>query len=183
MNQAIRTALFVLAMFMVAGACGLLAARAQNPAQTGAPTSVAGQSRPTTQDAGQTGSSGSKTASQEFKNIQILKDVPADQLISAMQFITASLGVECEYCHVEHAFDKDDKKTKVTARKMMEMMLNINQENFEGHRDVTCYTCHQGGAKPVSIPVIAEHEKTPDMMEGSVTSATGNPAPESLLDQ
>ena len=105
------------------------------------------------------GSSGSKTASQEFKNIQILKDAPADQLISAMQFITASLGVECEYCHVEHAFDKDDKKTKVTARKMMEMMLNINQENFEGHREVTCFTCHQGSAHPESIPAVGVQEK------------------------
>ena len=29
-----------------------------------------------------------------------------------MQFITASLGVECEFCHVQGAFEKDDKKTK-----------------------------------------------------------------------
>src|SRR5438874_4208087 len=174
MNQAIRTALFISAMFMVAGACGLLAARAQNPAQAGAPTSVAGQSRPTTQDAGQkSGSSGSKTASQEFKNIQILKDVPAGQLISAMQFITASLGVECEYCHVEHAFDKDDKKTKVTARKMMEMMLNINRENFEGHREVTCFTCHQGSAHPASIPAVGVQERVREAThETTVQEAT-----------
>src|SRR5262245_32355655 len=63
-----------------------------------------------------------KTAAQEFKNIRILKDVPADQLIPSMQFISASLGVECEYCRVERAFDKDDKKPKKTARSMMEMM-------------------------------------------------------------
>ena len=49
---------------------------------------------------------------QQFKNIQVLKDIPADQLIPAMQFITASLGVECEFCHVEGAFEKDDKKPK-----------------------------------------------------------------------
>jgi len=30
-----------------------------------------------------------------------LKGIPADQLIPAMQFITASLGVECEFCHVK----------------------------------------------------------------------------------
>jgi hypothetical protein len=29
-------------------------------------------------------------------------------------------------------FDKDDKKTKVTARKMMKMMFAINKDNFEG---------------------------------------------------
>jgi hypothetical protein len=44
-----------------------------------------------------------KTAAQQFKNIQILKDMPADRLIPAMQFITASLGVDCEYCHVRPA--------------------------------------------------------------------------------
>ena len=34
-----------------------------------------------------------------------------------MQFIAASLGVECEFCHVEHANDKDDKSPKLAARK------------------------------------------------------------------
>ncbi|MGA7400632.1 MAG: photosynthetic reaction center cytochrome c subunit family protein, partial [Candidatus Sulfotelmatobacter sp.] len=75
-----------------------------------------------------------KTAVLQFKNIQVLKDIPADQLIPAMQFITASLGVECEFCHVQGAFEKDDKKPKQTARKMMEMMITINQENFDGKR-------------------------------------------------
>lgn len=73
---------------------------------------------------------GPKTAVQQFKNIQVLKDIPADQLIPAMQFISASLGVECEFCHVEGAFEKDDKKPKQTARVMVGMMFTINQDNF-----------------------------------------------------
>ena len=56
------------------------------------------------------GPSAGKSSDQAFKNIQILKGIPADQLIPSMQFISASLGVECEYCHVAGAFDKDDKK-------------------------------------------------------------------------
>jgi len=44
-----------------------------------------------------------KTAEQQFKNIQALKDIPADQLIPTMQFIAGALGVDCEFCHVEHA--------------------------------------------------------------------------------
>ena len=60
-----------------------------------------------------------KKAEEQFKNIQVLKGVPADQVIPTMQFMTASLGVECEFCHVQGAFDKDDKKPKQTARKMM----------------------------------------------------------------
>src|SRR5258705_232049 len=41
-----------------------------------------------------------KTTDQAFKNIQILKGIPADQLIPTMQLISSSLGVECEFCHV-----------------------------------------------------------------------------------
>jgi photosynthetic reaction center cytochrome c subunit len=75
-----------------------------------------------------------------------------------MQFIAASLGVQCDFCHRENAFEKDDNKNKETARKMMRMMSAINQENFDGHREVTCYSCHRGAHKPVSVPVISVEE-------------------------
>jgi photosynthetic reaction center cytochrome c subunit len=101
---------------------------------------------------------GPKKAEEQFKNIQTLKGIPADQLIPAMQFIAASLGVECEFCHVEGAFEKDDKKPKQTARKMMEMMFAINKENFEGHREVTCYSCHRGSTDPVGTPLVMGEE-------------------------
>jgi photosynthetic reaction center cytochrome c subunit len=111
-----------------------------------------------------------KLAEQQFKNIKVLKGVPADQIFPSMQFITASLGVECEYCHVRGdkglEFEKDDKKTKVTARKMMEMMFAINKENFEGHRDVTCYSCHRGAADPVATPIITDEEPKPEAERG-----------------
>jgi len=55
-------------------------------------------------------------------------------------------------------FDKDDKKTKVTARKMMKMMFAINKDNFEGHREVTCYSCHRGAAEPAATPIITDEE-------------------------
>src|SRR5438445_603495 len=53
-----------------------------------------------------------KTAAEAYQNVQVLKDIPADQLVPAMQFITYSLGVECSYCHVEGALDTDEKKPK-----------------------------------------------------------------------
>jgi photosynthetic reaction center cytochrome c subunit len=102
------------------------------------------------------GSAAPKAAEQVYKNIQVLKGVPADQLIPAMQFITASLGVQCDFCHRENAFEKDDNENKQTARKMMRMMFAINQANFDGHRAVTCYSCHRGAHKPVNVPVISE---------------------------
>lgn len=51
-----------------------------------------------------------QTTDEVYKNIQVLKGIPADQLVPAMQFITASLGVECSFCHVENHFDADDKQ-------------------------------------------------------------------------
>ena len=128
---------------------------------------------------------GPKLAEEEFKNIQALKGSPADQVIPSMQFIAASLGVECEFCHVAHANEKDDKKPKVTARKMINMMMAINKDNFEGHREVTCYSCHRGSKDPVATPIItdeeaklaAEGEKKPDEAKAMLPSA------EQLLDK
>jgi len=97
-----------------------------------------------------------KAAEEVYKNIQTLKGVPAEELIPAMQFITYSLGVECSYCHVENAFEKDDKKPKQTARKMMQMMTAIDKENFDAKQMVTCYSCHHGSATPAAIPMIPE---------------------------
>jgi hypothetical protein len=96
-----------------------------------------------------------KTAEQVYKNIEILKGVPAGQVIPAMQFITASLGVECSYCHVEGHLEKDDKKPKQVARDMMQMMFALNKNNFAGHREVTCYSCHRGAPNPLPIPLVA----------------------------
>src|ERR1700739_2170141 len=101
-----------------------------------------------------------KKAEEQFKNIQVLKGTPAEQLFPTMQFIAASLGVECEFCHVHNAFDKDDKKPKKTARKMMEMMFAINKDNFEGHREVTCYSFHRGSPHPLAIPCVAQQNAT-----------------------
>jgi len=118
-------------------------------------------------------STGPKTAEQQFKNIQVLKGIPADQLTPSMQFITASLGVQCDFCHVQGAFDKDDKKPKQIARKMMEMMFAINKDNFEGRREVTCYSCHGGAVKPVGTPIIAVEESK--MSAGAMPMAQGDP--------
>ena len=103
-----------------------------------------------------------KTAEQVFKNIQVLKGTPADQLQPAMQFISNSLGVECSFCHEQGAFEKDDKKPKQTARKMIEMQMAINKEHFDGNREITCNSCHHGAEHPAGTPIIPDEvaEKT-----------------------
>jgi hypothetical protein len=123
----------------------------------------------------QSGPTGNKTAEEVYKNVQVLKGVPADQVIPAMQFMSASLGVECEHCHVEHAFDKDDKKPKQTARKMIQMMFAVNKDNFNGHREVTCYSCHHGAADPVGTPLIGNEEPKAEP-HGAMNTGAANPA-------
>ena len=127
---------------------------------------------------------GQKLAEEQFKNIQALKGIPADQLIPAMQFISASLGVECEFCHVHEKMDSDDKKPKKIARQMITMMLDIDKNNFEGRLEVTCNTCHRGAAMPVSIPAIKDEEMAGP--GGPAKKPVENPAlpkPEELLDK
>lgn len=97
-----------------------------------------------------------ETAAEAFKNIQVLKNIPAYQLIPTMEFISASLGVHCEFCHVAHHFNRDTKRTKRRAREMMRMMFAIDKADFHGHLRVTCDTCHNGSPHPAAMPAIAE---------------------------
>jgi photosynthetic reaction center cytochrome c subunit len=127
-----------------------------------------------------------KTAEKQFKNIQVLKDIPADQLIPSMQFIAASLGVQCEFCHVEHEMQKDDKKEKKTARKMIEMELAINKAHFDNEVEVTCFTCHRGSAHPVGIPIVAVAGAPippPHVHEGDAEARANLPIPDQIFDK
>jgi photosynthetic reaction center cytochrome c subunit len=100
----------------------------------------------------------SKTAEQVYKNITHLKGTPADQLTPAMTFISASLGVECGFCHVQGTPEADDKPQKKTAREMIAMQAAINKDSFRGQRQVTCYSCHRGSERPVSMPPVLESD-------------------------
>jgi hypothetical protein len=95
------------------------------------------------------------SAQSELKNIQVLKDVPADQIPATMSFIAGSLGVTCGHCHTVPAFDKDDKPAKLRAREMMLMMRKINADNFKGAAVVNCATCHQGRTQPRTTAPLA----------------------------
>src|SRR5262249_48193462 len=112
-----------LAVVLVVASVALLTAPA-GPAQSA-------QSKP--------GEPALKTAEQAFANIQVLKGVPEFKLYDTMAFISASLGVQCTFCHDENAYEKDEKKTKQKARQMMRMQMAINKENFDGHNEVTCF--------------------------------------------
>lgn len=126
---------------------------------------------------------GEKTVGQTGKNIQVLKDLPQSQLFPEMNFISASLGVQCGFCHVSTGRDpktgqtnwnweSDDKEEKKTAREMMRMTLAVNGGNFGLSRgQVTCYTCHRGQQHPQNMPTlplaVSGHEPAPGATPGA----------------
>ncbi len=112
-----------------------------------------------------------ETAEAHFKNVKTeMKTLPASQFIDNMRYFAWSLNKDCEFCHVKDHFDSDDKKEKQTARKMIEMTDSIDQNNFDGHPDVRCFTCHEGHNRPLSRPLF------PDEV-ARAEAAAANPRP------
>jgi hypothetical protein len=105
-----------------------------------------------------------------FKNIQVLKGVPADEFLASMGFIANALAVNCTYCHLgeggggwdEYAKDNDKKQT---ARRMIAMMRTINNNNFGGRRVVTCVTCHNNNNRPKVTTNMSKYYSLPDSDE------------------
>ena len=122
-----------------------------------------------------------QTAEQRFKNIQIFKGLPATQLDPAMAFISGSLGVRCNYCHVAGSFEKDDKPTKLTARRMIQMVFALNKGSFNGQGAVSCFTCHRGKPTPVSVPVVGQNLWAPSSPSPTIT--TPLPSVKQILDR
>lgn len=94
--------------------------------------------------------------------------MPADQLGRVMNLMAASLGVNCNFCHVPNDFPNDAKPEKQTARQMIKMTFDLNKNNFEGRPEISCNTCHQAHAHPQSAinlnPVATEERpKQPDV--------------------
>jgi photosynthetic reaction center cytochrome c subunit len=93
-------------------------------------------------------------APEYYTNIKVLKNVPADQLRTQMEYFTASLGVQCNFCHIQGQFDSDDNPRKDRARKMMAMVDRFN-DSPANDVVITCATCHHGRVPPERTPTLA----------------------------
>jgi hypothetical protein len=107
----------------------------------------------------QQGAPAEKTADQARKNVQVLKGLPDAQLIPVMNYMSASLGVSCAFCHVNAGgdkweFEKDDKPEKAAARRMIQMTMDLNKQYFNGRHSITCFSCHRGAEHPVGTPPV-----------------------------
>ncbi|HVZ49264.1 MAG TPA: photosynthetic reaction center cytochrome c subunit family protein, partial [Gemmatimonadaceae bacterium] len=102
-------------------------------------------------------------ASQVFKNIQIMKNIPAAEFLTAMdQGIGRGTGHGCTDCHVPNDWASDSVARKKTARTMMGIVSDINTSLLPRMgpgrggqpRAISCITCHRGGqaGRNVTIP-------------------------------
>lgn len=108
------------------------------------------------------GQSKNQTAGEKFKHIEVLRYMPENQMGKVMNIMSASLGVNCSYCHDGNDFSKEDVGEKTVAREMIAMTLKLNREHFKGRTEVTCNTCHRGKAVPDStLALSAAHFSKP----------------------
>jgi hypothetical protein len=111
-------------------------------------------------------------AEKRFKNLKTsLKDLPESQFIDTMHYFSWSLGRPCTFCHVAPQFDLDDKRPKLTARKMIAMVASIDANHFDGHPAVRCFTCHEGHTRPLT------HPQFPDEAAAEAAASAGATPP------
>jgi hypothetical protein len=102
---------------------------------------------------------------EQFTNLHVLpKDVSRATLVPIMRQFCLDLNIRCQQCHVGEGddlstfnFASDDRPDKKTARLMMTMLRAINAEYLKDvgtpstAPKVTCYTCHRGALKPLTV--------------------------------
>jgi len=125
-----------------------------------------------------------------YTNLQVLDpDIPREQLGMAMLQNTLGLGLPrrqregCLFCHVgdmdqpvdEWDFASDEKETKLKARAMMAMVMDINGDHLAQlvHRiddtySVSCVTCHAGRTDPRPLPDVLRETHAADGIEATV---------------
>jgi len=124
----------------------------------------------------------SNRAGDLHKNVQVLQDISPSDFNATMHFMRASLGTTCDHCHdVEH-YEADTKPAKVTARRMIQMVIDLNKNSFGGRTAVTCNSCHRGSSRPVAIPTV-EQGLFPDSTRAAVAPQKELPTPAQILDR
>jgi hypothetical protein len=124
-----------------------------------------------------------------FKNVQALKGMTVDEFMGTMGLMSASLGLCCSDCHPGAGtdsvkWDDDSNPRKVTARRMVLMMQQINRDNFSGRQVVTCWTCHQLRDIPVQTPRLDHlYSEALTELDDVVPRAEGMPDPRVVIDR
>ena len=91
-------------------------------------------------------------AETKYRNIQVLKGVPAKNVGPIMRAFNRALGVQCAFCHIQDQWDNESKPEFATARKMFQMVKVLNENQLAKTSGVSCWTCHAGQTKPSRLP-------------------------------
>ncbi len=126
-----------------------------------------------------------------FQNVTVLTGLSVDQFMGTMCVFSAALGLSCENCHTASsdnwALYANETPFKETARRMVRMMTEINEQNFGGRQVVTCFTCHRGSTgRPLvtSSLNLLYSAPAPDELDVLVPPAfDGGPTVEQILDR
>src|SRR5258708_21814217 len=127
-----------------------------------------------------------QTSEQAFKNIQVLKGIPADDFLGTMGIMSPALGIDCCEGHANAGTEKvdwaADTPRKVMARKMVVMMTAINRTNFSGRPVVTCWSCHRGRDRPATTPSLENvYGPGSQEMDDVLNQAEGQPAADEII--
>jgi Photosynthetic reaction centre cytochrome C subunit len=111
-------------------------------------------------------------APERYKDIQVLTDVPADQLVATMRYFVIATGIQCNGCHQTDAATGQlnpaaDSRGKTTARGMINLVKTVNAGSF-GAR-INCATCHAGRNQPAGLPLA--QTMTPEQIAQAVQAA------------
>ena len=125
-----------------------------------------------------------------FKNVttSTLKTLTVDDFIAAMGVMSGALGWDCADCHPGAGTDTVDwvvdTRVKRTARRMVEMVAAINQQQFGGAQKVTCWTCHHGRDIPASSIMLDRLYEAPnDELDDLIVQDKDQPPAAQILDK
>ena len=130
-------------------------------------------------------------AEDAFKNVQVLRGIPASEFMETMGFFAVSLTANCTTCHGDESAGSwakyaVDTPLKLMSRKMVIMVNLINQTSFGGKREVTCFTCHHGSMIPRVTPTMADvylASFVPVEPDALLPAAKGGPTVDQIIDK
>jgi len=108
-----------------------------------------------------------------FKDIKLLRGVPAENLLRIMEFgYSRSLGVSCVKCHNPADWSSDAKPNKEITRRMAALAADVSktitaypERKDEEPAVVNCTTCHRGHSHPATsldpVPPVPPVPTTP----------------------
>jgi hypothetical protein len=116
-------------------------------------------------------------AAAKYRDVQIMKDVPADQFDLTMDYFVVSTGIPCQGCHVRDeatgAFAyENDHRIKAVTRKMINLVRTVNAGDFGGRTN--CAQCHIGRPRPPGQPLA--QPMTPEQIADLAAQAAARPS-------